>query len=71
LLADPLELNNLNRDPAYAARVREWKHLYQRYHDCRGARCRVPVPAKGRLKPAESRRLTIHQQQATNRYFSN
>ncbi len=42
-----------------------------RYHDCRGEQCRVALPAKWRLSPAESRRLTVHQERATNRYFGN
>ncbi len=69
LLTDPMELNNLNRDPAYDATVRRMKGLYARYHDCRGEQCRVALPAKWRLSPDESRRLTVHQQRATNRYF--
>ena len=71
LLKDPLELNNLNRDPAYAGTVRSMKDLYARYHDCAGAQCRVAVPAQWRLTPAESRRLTLRQIRATNRYFGN
>ena len=71
LLTDPLELHNLARVPAHAATMREMKALYARYHDCRGEQCRVALPAKWRLSPAESRRLTVHQQRATNRYFGN
>ena len=69
LRTDPLELNNLARVPAHAATLRGMKGLYARYHDCRGKECRVAVPAKWRLSPAESRRLTVHQQRATNRHF--
>jgi arylsulfatase A-like enzyme len=69
LLTDPLELTNLNRDPAYAHTVRQMKVLYDRYHDCRGAGCRVVVPAKWRLTAAQSRRLTQHEIRATNLYY--
>jgi N-acetylglucosamine-6-sulfatase len=71
LKTDPLELNNLNRDPAYASTLRAMKDLYTRYHDCRGDGCRAALPARWRLTAAESRRLTVHQQRATNRYFGN
>ncbi|MET0999917.1 MAG: hypothetical protein ABWX73_14465 [Marmoricola sp.] len=71
LLTDPLELNNLNRDPAHAATVLEMKGLYARYHDCRGAQCRVALPAEWRLSADESRRLTVRQVRATHRYFGN
>jgi arylsulfatase A-like enzyme len=71
LLTDPLELRNLSRVPARAETLRQMKDLYARYHDCRGKECRVAVPARWRLSPAESRRLTVRQQRATNLYFSN
>ena len=71
LKSDPLELNNLNRDPAHKPTLRKLKDLYARYHDCRGEECRVALPAKWRLSPAESRRLTVSQQRATRRYFDN
>ena len=47
------------------------KDLYDRYHDCRGAGCRVAVPAKWRLTAAQSRRLTQHEIRATNLYYGN
>ena len=45
--------------------------LYERYHDCRGAECRVAVPTEWRLTPAESRELTQRQVRVTNRYYGN
>jgi arylsulfatase A-like enzyme len=71
LLTDPLELHSLHRLPAYAETLRELKELYGRYHDCRGEECRVALPAKWRLDAAESRRLTVRQVRATNRYYGN
>ena len=71
LAADPLELDNLAKIPAYAETVRRLDRLYDRYHDCRGEECRVALPAEWRLSPAESRRLTRHQLRATQRYFGN
>jgi len=71
LLTDPLELNNLNRVRKYKATARKLKDLYARYDDCKGRGCRVAVPAEWRLSAAESRRLTVRQQQATKTYFGN
>ena len=71
LRTDPLELRNLARVPAHAGTLRKMLDLYARYHDCRGAECRVAVPPQWRLTPAESRELTQHQVRATNRYYGN
>jgi arylsulfatase A-like enzyme len=71
LKADPLELNNLARVTAYARTVRQLERLYDRYHDCRRAQCRVALPAEWRLSVAQSRRLTQHQLRATQLYFDN
>ena len=69
LLTDPLELDNLAHVPRHAAQLRALEVLYDEYHDCVGAQCRVAVPARWRLTPAQSRRLTRHQVRVTNRYF--
>ena len=71
LLTDPLELKNLARRPAHAETLRSLLDLYKRYHDCRGAECRVALPPEWRLTPAESRELTQQQVKATNRYYGN
>ena len=71
LLTDPLELRNLARRPAHAETLRSMLDLYKRYHDCRGAECRVALPPEWRLTPAESRELTQQQVKATNRYYGN
>ena len=71
LLTDPLELRNLARRPAHAETLRGMLDLYERYHDCRGAECRVAVPPEWRLTPAESSELTQQQVKATNRYYGN
>ena len=68
---DPLELRNLGKVRRYAGVVRELKRLYDRYHDCAGAECLVPLPEKWQVSAAESRRLTRHQVRATDDYYGN
>ena len=69
LLRDPLELHSLDRDPAHAGTVRAMLALYDRYHACRGDGCRAVLPARWRLTPAQSARLTRHETAVTDRYF--
>ncbi|MCW2867218.1 MAG: hypothetical protein JWR20_1406, partial [Marmoricola sp.] len=69
LLHDPLELHSLHRDPAHAATLRAMLRLYDRYHACRGDGCRAVLPARWRLTPAQSARLTRHETAVTDRYF--
>ena len=52
--ADPNELENLIRDPAYAD-VRESLHqVWLDYRDCVGAACRVALPARFVRTPEEN-----------------
>jgi arylsulfatase A-like enzyme len=69
LKTDPLELDNLARVTSYADAVRQLETLYDRYHDCRGQECRVALPERWRLSPAESRRITRHQRRETKLYY--
>jgi arylsulfatase A-like enzyme len=45
LLRDPNELSSVWSDPAYAAIRRQLVALWEQYKECRGAACRVPLPA--------------------------
>jgi N-acetylglucosamine-6-sulfatase len=71
LKTDPLELMNLSRVPRYAGVLADLKDLYRTYSDCRKDGCRVDLPKKWRLTPAEERQLTDHEISSTNHYFGN
>ena len=68
---DPLELDNLRKDPAYASTLKALLRLYDQYHDCREAECRQELPKKWQLAATASRALTRHQIKATNAYYGN
>jgi arylsulfatase A-like enzyme len=44
-LLDPNELDSVYDDPAHRAIRDEMARLWEKYKDCRGAACRVPLPA--------------------------
>ncbi len=67
---DPLELRNLARLRPYADVLADLKALDRRYSGCRGRGCSAELPAKYRLSPAESRRITQAQKRATLRFFA-
>ena len=44
-MTDPNELTSVYSDPRYAAVRDEMARLWEQYKDCKGAACRVPLPA--------------------------
>ncbi|NUR07141.1 MAG: sulfatase [Nocardioidaceae bacterium] len=51
---DPNELTGLQDDPKYAHVKAELRKVWLQYKDCRGAACRVPLPANLQRSPAQN-----------------
>ncbi|MBM9461126.1 sulfatase [Nocardioides sp. zg-536] len=58
LARDPNQLTNRYRDPAYRKVRRDLDRIWRRYKDCRGAACRVPMPAPYAVTPTRAASLT-------------
>jgi arylsulfatase A-like enzyme len=69
LARDPLELTSRWRDPSYAAVRRQLVEAWLRYRSCRGAGCRVPLPAELRTVVAGLASLDQGMRAATTRYY--
>lgn len=69
LASDPLELQNLARDPAHAEVLDDLTALQRQYADCAGASCRTAAPPAYTLGPARNRQLTRAQTSATEVYY--
>jgi len=69
LAQDPLELSNLAKVKRYAGVLADMKGLYRRYADCRSDKCTTALPARYRLTPEQSRRITENQKRATRVFF--
>ncbi|QWC85017.1 sulfatase [Nocardioidaceae bacterium] len=57
LLADPLQLDNVARDPHRRELVRTLRGLWDDYKDCVGATCRVDLPGPLRADRGEAERM--------------
>lgn len=58
LTADPFELRNRVRDPAAKPVLRQLRQLWWRFKDCRGAECRVALPASLAASATQERAFT-------------
>jgi arylsulfatase A-like enzyme len=68
-LADPNELDSVYGDPRYAKVQDEMARLWEKYKDCRGAACRVPLPADLQEDDAWLARQDQHALQAKKAYY--
>ena len=58
LVEDPLELENMISDDAHAHDLHLLVGVWRKLKDCRGAGCRVPMPAELQAQPALTRAMT-------------
>jgi hypothetical protein len=66
---DPNELQNVFGKPRYHTVQHELGRLWWRYKNCRGAGCRVPLPANLRRGPAQDRTDTDQQSLGVERRY--
>ncbi|GGF52185.1 sulfatase [Marmoricola endophyticus] len=71
LAKDPLEMDSVASDPAYAGVVAELRRVWQQYSSCAQAQCRVPLPADLRLTSQQNRDLTLNEAYRTNAFYQN
>jgi N-acetylglucosamine-6-sulfatase len=71
LQADPLELQNLAGDPAYAGILKQMQTLWLRYKDCAGAACSAPLPKEMQTSIALTRRITENETKRVAEYYGN
>ncbi|RLV47582.1 DUF4976 domain-containing protein [Nocardioides mangrovicus] len=69
LKKDPLELDGLQNDPAYAEVKRKLVALWFDYIHCREAACDRPMPAEFRATPAQEKAITDDEIVRTNAYY--
>jgi len=69
LKVDPLEMQNLYKDPAYADVRRQLQDVWTRYQMCQGRECRIPLPDELRATPEEARELVDYQDARTQAYY--
>lgn len=60
LASDPLEMQNLARDPDSRPMLRRMKEVWEMYADCAGAACRARLPSDLVVTPAELRAIASH-----------
>ena len=66
---DPVELTSVAADPAYAEVKGELRTLWDRFHQCHGAACDLPLPASLATEVATTRELTDLMETETARYY--
>lgn len=71
LKADPLEMDSLQHVAADRPILLEMRKLFKRYENCKGRQCWAPLPPRFRLSPGLEKALTLHEIQATDRYYGN
>jgi N-acetylglucosamine-6-sulfatase len=69
LVADPLELHSLHRDPKYRELLKHLISLQKAYADCSGSACLVPIPKNLQLTAAQEKQVTDDQMRATRDYY--
>lgn len=69
LMADPNELDSVFADPAYHDIRRRMVALWEQYKDCKGAACRVPLPADLQTSPEWLARQDRHAQSEKRAYY--
>ncbi|MCW2757806.1 MAG: hypothetical protein JWO46_1552, partial [Nocardioidaceae bacterium] len=69
LTKDPLELNSLQNDPAYAAVMARMDKLWTRYYRCVGAQCQEPLPKDLQATPAQEKQVTDNETAMTEQYY--
>jgi len=67
--ADPNELDNLVKDPAFDAVRQRLRQVWLAYKDCRGASCRAALPPDLRRSPAENSAGTNRQSRGVRAVF--
>jgi N-acetylglucosamine-6-sulfatase len=58
LLRDPLQMKNVNRQPAYRGAERSMLKVWWRTRNCAGSTCRAELPEKLRADPGAAARMT-------------
>lgn len=69
LATDPLELENLAGDPAFAAVLAQMQELWFRYKGCAGAACSAALPPKWRTSVARTRAITTDEARQVRAYY--
>lgn len=68
---DPLELQNVAGEPAYAKIREQLRRLWFEYKDCAGAACSAPLPKDLQTSVELTRRITDHEARRVAEYYGN
>lgn len=69
LRRDPLELESVAADPAYAAQKAALGTVWDEFHTCRRAACDLPLPESLAVSARENHEITDHRGAEIERYY--